>query len=134
MAIFKHLFLWIILMSGAVMTFSACADHLSKDQPPKHLYKVLSFEDWKKSQSQAFLALPKEDEKFIHLSKEDQLERITEKYWSDVPEYIILKIETKQLPGRLVYETNPGGANKYYHLYDGSIPLKAVVEAKTIKN
>jgi uncharacterized protein (DUF952 family) len=73
------------------------------------------------------------DQDFIHLAREDQLDRITKKYWDKDPEYVLLKIDTKKLPGKLVFEANPGGENKYYHLYDGSIPLKAVVESKIIK-
>lgn len=108
--------------------------HMQEEQPPQHLYKVLSLDDWKKSQSQSYVILSKDDHPFIHLARDDQLNRITEKYWSNAAEYIVLKIETNQLPGRLVYEVNPGGSNKYYHLYEGAIPLKAVIEAKVIKS
>lgn len=69
----------------------------------------------------------------LYTSKEDQLDRIIEKYWTDTPEFIVLKIYIDKLPGRLVYEANPGGSNKYYHLYNGSIPLNAVFELKTIR-
>jgi uncharacterized protein (DUF952 family) len=77
--------------------------------------------------------LTEADQDFIHLAREDQLNRIVGKYWDEVPEYVVLKIDTKKLPGKLVLEANPGGENKYYHLYDGSIPLKAVVESEIIK-
>jgi uncharacterized protein (DUF952 family) len=73
------------------------------------------------------------DQDFIHLAREDQLDRIVGKYWDKNPEYVVLKIDTKKLPGKVVFEANPGGENKYYHLYDGSIPLKAVVESKIIR-
>lgn len=96
---------------------------------PRYLYKVLSVEDWKKSQGMESVKLADADHDFIHLAREDQLERIVKKYWSTVPEYIVLKIDTTKLPGNLVFEANPGGENKYYHLYDGSIPLKAVIDA-----
>lgn len=100
---------------------------------PQYLYKVLSVEDWQKSQDMESVKLTDADQDFIHLSREDQLDRIVGKYWDKVPEYVLLKIDTKKLPGKLVFEVNPGGENKYYHLYDGSIPLQAVVESKTIK-
>lgn len=99
---------------------------------PKYLYKIISVEDWKRSQGVGSVKLSSADDEFIHLSKEDQLDRIIEKYWANVPEFIVLKIDTDKLPGRLVYETNPGGSNKYYHLYNGSIPLNSVFESKTI--
>lgn len=97
---------------------------------PHYLYKILSIENWKKSQSQSFLLLSKDDDDFIHLAAKDQLKKITEKYWSNTSEAVILKLDIQKLVGRLIYETNPGGSNKYYHLYDGLIPLEAVLEVE----
>lgn len=107
--------------------------NLENEMTPQYLYKVLSIEVWKKSQGMELVKLTDADQDFIHLAREDQLDRIVGKYWDKVPEYVVLKIDTKKLPGKLVFEANPGGENKYYHLYDGSIPLKSVVESKTIK-
>lgn len=98
---------------------------------PTYLYKVLSVDDWAKSSETVHLSSM--DDHFIHLSTEDQLDKIIEKYWAGIPEYVVLKIETAKLPGQLVLEANPGGTNKYYHLYNGSIPLNAIVESE-IKN
>lgn len=107
--------------------------NLENKMTPQYLYKVLSVEDWKKSQNMKVVKLTDADQDFIHLARENQLDRIVAKYWDKVPEYVVLKIDMTKLPGKLVFEANPGGENKYYHLYDGSIPLKAVVESKTIK-
>lgn len=101
------------------------------EKRPHFLYKILSIDDWAKSCETVHL--PSMDANFIHLSTEEQLDRIIEKYWAAVSEYVVLKIETAKLKGKLVLEANPGGTNKYYHLYNGSIPLSAVVETK-IKN
>ena len=98
------------------------------EMTPHYLYKVLSVEDWQKSQGMESVKLTDADQDFIHLAREDQLDRIVGKYWDKVPEYVVLKIDPTKLPGKLVFEANPGGENKYYHLYDGSIPLKAVIE------
>lgn len=106
---------------------------MEKSLPPEYLYKVLSLKNWKASEHQQEIKLSEEDKEFIHLSKEDQLARIIEKYWSGSAEYVILKVETSKLPGKLVFEANPGGTNKYYHLYNGSIPSKAIVEFKIVK-
>lgn len=95
-----------------------------------YLYKILSMDDWAKSCET--LHLPSTDADFIHLSKEDQLDRIIEKYWANSSEYVVLKIKTARLSGKLVLEANPGGTNKYYHLYNGSISMDAVVESKVI--
>jgi uncharacterized protein (DUF952 family) len=104
--------------------------NIEKDKVPKYLYKVISVENWKKSQGRDSVQLTEDDKDFIHLAREDQLDRIIEKYWNHVPEFMVLKIDTAKLPGKLIFEANPGGANKYYHLYEGSIPLKAVVESR----
>lgn len=104
------------------------------EKVPNFLYKILTCENWEKSQNEKNVVLSKEDADFIHFSKEDQVERITAKYWSDVPEYVILKIDTAELPGRLVYEPNPGGSSKYYHLYDGYIPKKSIVDIEVVKS
>jgi uncharacterized protein (DUF952 family) len=110
-------------------SFSLCGEEV-----PQYLYKVLSDKNWEASQNEANLVLPPEDHPFIHFSKEDQLDRIVTKYWSGVPKYVILTIETDKLEGQLVYEVNPGGSStKYYHLYNGSIPLDAVVDSKIVQ-
>ena len=102
--------------------------------PPQKLYKVLSVEDFESSQGKDALKLTPMDDLFIHFSTEDQLARILAKFWSDVKEAMVLTIDSSQLPGKLVYEVNPGGSAKYYHLYNGSIPLKAILEAKKVVN
>ena len=103
------------------------------DMTPPYLYKIISIEDWKASKSLKSIRLSQADHDFIHLSREDQLDRILTKYWKDQPGFIVLKLDTSKLPGKLVLEANPGGTNKYYHLYNGSIPLEAIVEVETQK-
>ena len=100
---------------------------------PTYLYKVLTIDDWKESHFLKSVKLSEADENFIHFSTENQLERIIEKYWAHLPHFIVLKIDPIKLVGKLVYEVNPGGLNKYYHLYEGSIPLNSIVELKVIK-
>lgn len=99
---------------------------------PVYLYKILSIRHWQASQGRKTIFLSSEDEAFIHFSTEDQLDKIINKYWADVPEFVVLKVETDKLEGRLVYEANPGGTTKYYHLYQGIIPFDAIVESKNI--
>lgn len=101
---------------------------------PEYLYKVISLENWTASQSKDFLELSQNDAQFIHFSTEEQLPKVIKKFWSDVLQYVVLKIDPTQLCGRLIYEKNPGGTNRYYHLYDGSIPMQAVQEIKKSKN
>jgi len=100
---------------------------------PDYLYKVLSWENWEASREFDTLELPPEDAAFIHFSKEDQLERILTKFWADVEQYVVLKIETQALIGRLVFEPNRGRKTKYYHLYDGAIPKCSIIEVQNKK-
>lgn len=98
------------------------------------LYKIVSMENWEASQGKENLILSTDDMAFIHFSTQDQLDRILCKYWASVPEYVILKVDVCKLPGRMVFEPNSTGCNKYYHLYDGTIPLSAICEVKVCKS
>lgn len=99
---------------------------------PEYLYKIVSMEQWQASMNKPDLVLTTADQEFIHLSKESQLPHVAAKFWGG-SDHVILKLASKRLKGRLVYETNPGGKNKYYHLYEGSIPLDAVVDVTVIR-
>ena len=94
---------------------------------PEFLYKIVSVEQWQASQFCPVIVLSSMDNDFIHLSSESQLAHVAQKFWQHI-DYVVLKLASNKLNGQLVYETNPGGSNKYYHLYNGSIPLDAVVE------
>lgn len=102
------------------------------NQPPQYLYKILSLENWEATQNKKTAHLSAEDDAFIHFSTQDQLDRIIGKYWSEVPQFVILKIDSNKLEGKLVFETNPGRITKYYHLYDGFIPFNSIVESKIV--
>lgn len=123
-----------MIKKGFAIVFACIGLHGFADEPtdeitPSYLYKILSLEDWKLSQGDNVLHLASADTDFIHFSKQDQLDRILSKYWSGL-ECVVLKIDVSKLSGNLVFEANPGGSAKYYHLYDGSIPINAVIEIK----
>jgi len=64
---------------------------------------------------------------FIHFATEDQLPHVIGKFYKN-QDYLVLKIVTEKLfTSGLVYETNPGGSVKYYHLYNAIIPWDAIV-------
>jgi peptide deformylase len=105
-------------------------NQINTSETPTFLYKILSFPHWQASLGRKVVITAAEDDAFIHFSTEEQVERIVQKYWADAPQYVVLKIDAEQLKGRLEYEANPGGFSKYYHLYDGFIPIQAIMEAK----
>lgn len=98
---------------------------MEEDSTPEFLYKILSREQWEESLLQHRLVISEMDREFIHLAKENQVERVIQKFWNH-QEYVLLKVVPKKIVGRLIYETNSGGTTKFYHLYEGNIPLEAV--------
>lgn len=115
-----------IFLLAIILAFSGEA------MTPQYLFKILSLRNWQATQARKALILSADDDAFVHFSMEDQLDRIIGKYWTDQGPFAVLKIDTTMLEGDLVYETNPGGTAKYYHLYRGFIPYGAIVEAKII--
>ena len=99
---------------------------------PEYLYRIVSNEQWQESLLQNQVANSAFDKDFIHLATKEQLARIAEKFWNN-KDHIILKLDSKKLTGRLVYEANPGGTTLYYHLYEGNVPLDAVVEVSIVR-
>lgn len=93
---------------------------------PPHLYKILTPEAWQRCQNKDRLSLGPDDTTFIHLAEQDQVPRIAKKFFPDQPQLMIVELDPKRLPGRLVKEANPGGTIRYYHLYDGYLPFSAV--------
>jgi adenosine deaminase len=94
---------------------------------PKYLYKILTKEAWEESQKSGEIVLSKMDDAFIHFSREDQVDGILDKFFAD-KDAVVLRVDTSMLEGRLVFECNPGGSTRYYHLYDGCIPFSACCE------
>jgi uncharacterized protein (DUF952 family) len=101
-------------------------------ETPKHLYKVLALELWQASENKKSVILSPEDAPFIRFQKEDELSRLLH-YWKtlNVP-HVVLKIKASKLEGKLIFEAKLGGSTKQYHLYNGCIPLDAIIESKVI--
>lgn len=103
-----------------------------QNSTPEYLYKIISQEQWQKSLLENKVIGSSIDEEFIHLAKEDQVDHVVKKFWNNM-DYIVLRLASKKLVGRLIYEKNPGGSTEYYHLYEGNIPLDAVVEVTVVR-
>lgn len=140
-AVFVGLILAASIFLGATMSLDNIPLKISNDAVTKleeaqedlshpFLYKIISAKDWEDSQQENKLKLSPMDDKFIHLSTEYQIDGILEKYWKNESRFVILKIQTNKLKGQLVFETNPGGTTRYFHLYDGYIPFDSIVDGK----
>lgn len=116
-------------------SFREIINFLSKElimDMPDKLYKITTPENWEASQLQDSLSLEPQDitDGFIHFSREDQVDYVLERFYKNKP-YVILVIDPNLLKGRLVYEYNSKKTDKFYHIYDGAIPMDSVLEVKS---
>ena len=118
-----------VILLALALTCMVCVAFFAWKRPRsgtlEFLYKIVTPEEWKKAQEEGYVPRGVIDTDFIHLSTEEQLDRILAKFWKD-KSAVILKLETSELEGDLRFETNPGGSTKFYHLYDGKIPTSCV--------
>ena len=73
-----------------------------------------------------------EEAGFIHLSFRHQVPGVAERFYSDVPDLVVLTIEPGALVGASVevrVENLEGGTELFPHLY-GALPLYAVVKVQ----
>ena len=63
---------------------------------------------------------------FIHCSTIDQVLTVAEKYYADVPNLLLLKIDEKMVSAAIVFENLEGGEEKFPHIY-GHLEKKAIV-------
>lgn len=122
----------IALLMICLIVFVSCNEESSL--APAHLYKVTTKSLWDQSQQLGYLALSPTDAYFVHLSEKEDVEKIIEKYFPTQKTVIVLELDPSALQGDLVKEVNPGGTKKYYHLYNGKIPLNAVINVEIRKN
>jgi len=71
-----------------------------------------------------------EQEGFIHCSLEHQVEPVRQAFYVDVPEILLLTIDTERLTSPWQYDEVPGGET-FPHIY-GPLNLDAVVDLSLI--
>ena len=103
-----------------------------QNSTPEHLYKVISLEGWRESLLRNQIVATPIDKDFVHLAKEDQVEYVVHKFWNNA-DHIVLKLASKKLIGHLICEYNSAKTSKFYHLYNGSMPLESVVDVSIVK-
>ncbi len=97
-----------------------------QEQKVTVLYKILSAEDWKKSEQDSKVHTSASDHPFIHFSTEKQFPGIVQKKFTNVA-HVVLKIDPAKLVGDLKLEWDSKYTDQYYHLHNGHIPKEAVI-------
>lgn len=117
----------LVCVLGAASAFYLKYLGKSSTKVPAKLYKITTVDLWAQSKNGDRLVLAELDKSgFIHLAEEQDVERISKKFFPNEKKLAVLELDPKLLVGRIVFETNPGGSQKYYHLYDGYIPIQAI--------
>lgn len=119
--------------------FTALFDTLSTELVTLHsstpmpiLYKIVSPGQLNNTETHKTIRIAPEDTSFIHFSTQVQLSLIIEKYWQNKTA-VVLTLDCSKLPGLLVLESNKKGGDAYYHLYNGSIPVDAIIKQHIIE-
>jgi uncharacterized protein (DUF952 family) len=63
---------------------------------------------------------------FIHCSFKDQVAIVANKYYADINDLVLLKIETDLVPANIIEENLDGGSENFPHIY-GKLPSNAVI-------
>ena len=54
--------------------------------------------------------------------------------FSEHGKFAVVKLRSDELVGRLVKGSNPGNTVKYYHFYEGVLPMKAVESHRVLSS
>ena len=94
----------------------------------RFVYRVLDLEEWLNFKKKKVFIGNDLDQRsgYIHLSQKDQLRKTIDIYFKK-KKIVILKIRTKNLKQKLLWETSREG-EKFPHLYD-KLSLESVVKA-----
>ena len=90
------------------------------------VYRILNPEEWVNFKKKKLFSGNHLDKRsgYIHLSSKDQLRKTIDIYFKE-KKIVILKIETKKLKKKIVWEISRGG-EKFPHLYD-KLNIESVV-------
>jgi uncharacterized protein (DUF952 family) len=95
------------------------------------IYHVVTAPDWAQAEQQsAYEAASLHTEGFIHASERSQVGGVLGRYYKDVPDLLLLHIDTDKLTSELRYEVATGN-ELFPHIY-GPINRDAVVEIEKL--
>ncbi len=91
------------------------------------IYHVTTKSEWEKALSNGKYEAPSLfSEGFIHMSKEDQVSGVLNRYYKGVNDLVLLHIDEKLLSAELKYELSPSVNQEFPHLF-GALNVEAVV-------
>jgi uncharacterized protein (DUF952 family) len=73
------------------------------------------------------------DEGFIHCSFAEQVDATAARFYADVADAVVLRLDPERLPSPVVVEDLYGTGEEFPHVY-GPIPVGAVVEVRPLRS
>lgn len=96
------------------------------------IYHVVTKPLWQQALQQGYYeAASLAAEGFIHLSKNEQVAGVLQRYYKNVPDLLLLHVEESKLTAPLKYELSPSVNEEFPHLF-GRLNLDAVVEVSEV--
>jgi len=102
--------------------------------PLQYLYKVISVNDWNKSQHRQYVHTTPMDNSYSIVSTEDQLQAVIDKSWRGVADFVVLTLDVNKLDHRLIFEMGREKDKINHLVYEGMIPVDAVIAANVLYN
>ena len=94
------------------------------------IYHVTTNENWTKALDNGYYEAPSlQTEGFIHMSKQNQVSGVLQRYYSGMKDLVLLHVDETLLSEPLKYEYSPSVHQDFPHVY-GQLNLDAVVKVE----
>ena len=94
------------------------------------IYHVTTNENWSKALVNGYYEAPSlPTEGFIHMSKQEQVAGVLQRYYSGMKDLVLLHVDEALLSAPLKYEHSPSVQQEFPHVY-GKLNLDAVVKVE----
>jgi glutathione S-transferase len=105
--------------------------------PPDELFHIALAADWAAAQSTGEYTVSTRgrtlaEESFIHCSFADQVDATAARFYADVDDAVLLRIDPRRLSSRVEIEDLYGTGEHFPHVY-GPIPVTAVVDVQPLR-
>ena len=96
------------------------------------IYHVTTNKQWLLAQTAGYFEEPSlESEGFIHMSTNEQIAGVLERYYKNIPDLVLLHVDESKLTSDLKYELSPSINQEFPHIF-GPINLDAVIAVEII--